>query len=271
MSKAEIGSYFEKSTLPGGDAYYSAEDRKIHYAFSGYDSLPVVVFVHGAPGSLSAFIHFLNDSTLSKRAKLVTVDRPGYGYSGFGRSVTSLEEQARLLKPVLELGNGRKVILVGHSLGGPVVARMAMDYPNLVDGLILVAPSIAPELEPEEWFRLPLYSPFLRWILPKSFRVTNDEIYFLKDELIEMLPLWKAITIPVTVIQGGSDNLVHPGNAEFAQKNLSNALVEVVYKPQMNHFVPWNNYGLIKTAILKHLNDQVADTSLSQSFSTPVE
>ncbi len=52
-----------------------------------------------------------------------------------------------MMKPILELVVNQKTILVGHSLGGPVIARTAMDYPDLVDGLILVGGSIDPEME----------------------------------------------------------------------------------------------------------------------------
>ena len=85
-----------------------------------------------------------------------------------------------------------------------------MDYPELVDGLILVAPSIDPELEPEEWYRVLFATPFLSWLLPRSIRASNDEIYKLKPELEEMIPMWERITIPTTVIQGCEDTLVDP-------------------------------------------------------------
>jgi pimeloyl-ACP methyl ester carboxylesterase len=144
------------------------------------------------------------------------------------------------------------VILVGHSLGGPLIAKMAMDYPQLIDGLIIVAGSIDPALEPNEtWFRAPLATPFLSWILPRSFRASNEEIYQLKPALEEMIPDWKKITCPVIVIQGKKDELVPYENVHFAKKMLVNAPVEFMIREDMNHFVPWSNPELIETAILK--------------------
>ncbi|MEL7001710.1 MAG: alpha/beta hydrolase, partial [Bacteroidota bacterium] len=89
---------------------------------------------------------------------------------------------------------------------------------------------------------------------PTSFRVTNDEIYYLEDELKDMLPLWKDIQIPATIIQGGKDSLVPAENADFARKMLINSPdVDIVLVEDMNHFVPWSNPELIREAILRHL------------------
>lgn len=114
-------------------------------------------------------------------------------------------------------------ILVGYSLGGPVVSRMAMDYPQLVGGLVLVAPSIDPQLEKWEWYRHVGDFFLFRPIIPKELDVSNQEILPLEKQLTLMLPLWSTIRVPVTVIQGDKDKLVPPGNADFARKMLINA------------------------------------------------
>ncbi len=205
MNKSEIDQFFSDKEKKGTlHEYGVGNGRIINYLHVGDESLPLVVFVHGSPGSLSAFIDFMADTALLKLAQLISVDRAGFGESNFGYAEKSLEKQAHYLKPILEkYKNNRPIILVGHSLGGPVIARMAMDYQSMVDGLVIVAGSIDPELEPHEaWFRAPLATPFLSWVMPRSFRASNLEIYKLKPELQEMLPLWKNITCHVTIIQG---------------------------------------------------------------------
>jgi len=255
MNRSQVKKYFQgQSVKPTLDSY-KVEDWNIHYAEIGSDTLPMVIFLHGAPGSWSAFRDYFKDSTLYSLAHLVSIDRPGYGYSNFGRSETSLKNQALLLQPILKKNqSGKPAIIVGHSLGGPVAARMAIDSPELVGCIIMVAPSIAPELEPEEWYRLPLYLPIVRWILPTTFDMTNREIYHLKDELKSMLPAWKNIQAYTTVIQGGKDKLVHPGNADFAKRMIVNAPVELVIDPEMGHFVPWTHPNIIKESIIKSLD-----------------
>jgi len=256
MSKKEITEYFESKKIEGSQHHYKSGKYTIHYVQVGNENNPLILFIHGSPGSLSAFIDFLADTALTNQALVITTDRPGFGHSNFGLAETSLEKQATTLKPILEkFKSNRPIILVGHSLGGPVIARMAMDYPDLIDGLIFVAPSIDPELEPNEtWFRAPLATPFLSWLLPRSFRASNEEIYQLKPQLEEMVPLWKEIKCPTVVIQGKKDSLVPAGNADFAKKMLVNSSVEIVLKDDMDHFVPWSNPELIRAAILDLLS-----------------
>jgi pimeloyl-ACP methyl ester carboxylesterase len=265
MSPDEVDAYFKKNNIKGTQNSYKTGFREIHYVKAGNESGPLALFIHGSPGSLDAFIHFLADTTLTRQALVISTDRPGFGYSNFGNAEPSLEKQGLALKPILEkYKNNRPIILIGHSLGGPLIVKMAIDYPDLVDGLVIVAGSVDPDLEPNEaWFRAPLATPFLSWILPRSFRASNEEIYQLKPELQKMLPYWKNVTCPVIIIQGKKDSLVPAGNAEFAKKMLVNAKVNIYSVQDMDHFVPWSNPELIHDAVLKiiHPGEQIVDVT----------
>lgn len=265
MSQSEIKNYFANEQAKGVFESYYQGNRKVTYVKAGDPDRPLVVFVHGSPGSLSAFIHFLKDQTLLQAAQLITVDRPGFGASNFGYAEPSLQKQAGLLKPLLEKHkNQRPIILVGHSLGGPVIARMAIDFPELVDGLIIVAGSMDPDLEPDEtWFRAPLASPFLKWILPRSFRASNDEIYKLKPELQELTPLLRQVKAPTIVIQGCRDSLVPAENADFVKRMFVNAPVDIRLETDMDHFVPWSNPELIRESILQLISETTASKKSS--------
>ena len=262
MSQKQAKEYFKGETVAPVVKNYHVKRRKINYAEIGNDSLPVVIFIHGAPGGWDAFVDFMKDKELLKRVKMISVDRPGYGDSDLGKPVVSLKKQAALLKPILkQYKKNNTVILVGHSLGGPIIARLAMDYPKLVDGLIFVAGSIDPDLEKNEWYRPILRIPPLKWLIPASLCTTNEEICFLKDELTDMLPYWKNITVPTIVIQGEDDKLVPKANADFAKKMLVNAPVQLQIVPDQNHFIPWNNPDLIKNAIFEQLDENIIKAS----------
>lgn len=255
MSDKKVRQYFANRAVKPTFGFVSNGEHRVHYAQIGADTLPTVLFIHGSPGSWDAFIGFFADSVLYTKAHLISADRPGFGKSELGQPEPSLQAQAAALAPLLKVGRvgGRKPILVGHSLGGPVAVRLAIDFPDAIGGLILVAPSVDPTLEAQEWYR-PLLGSFpVRQWLPTEFDVSNMEIWPLKRELKAMMPGWVTIRVPVTVIQGETDDLVPPANARFAKRMLANAPTEMLMIPNMNHFIPWSRPDLIRDAILKQL------------------
>ncbi len=241
---------------PGAFRNFSIANRQMGYVEIGADDdKPIVIFIHGSPGDWSGWIDYLSDAALMKAARLVSVDRPGFGRSGAGQVERSLVEQSRAIATLLDKAKpGQRVILVGHSFGGPVAARMAMDYGSKITDIVILAGSIDPVQEKTEWYQYPADWPIVTSMLPGELVVTNREIRALKAELDAMLPLWPRITQRVTVIQGGKDDLVPPANADFAEKMLTKASsLNIVRLPEANHFIPWTRYELVKAEIIKHL------------------
>lgn len=230
-----------------------ANGCRIHaVAISASDSLPLVAMVHGSPGASDAYLDYLADTNLSKLARMVSIDRPGFGYTeGFGKPEPSLQAQVAALYAITNhLAPHQKVILVGHSLGGPVIARFAMEYPELTARLILVAGSIDPAQEKHPWWQKAVDVPPLKWITPKPLWTSNAEIIPLEKELEQMLPLWPRITCPVTIIHATNDRLVPIANVDFAQKMLVNCPdLNIEILPSGDHFILWNRVGKIAAAI----------------------
>ncbi len=262
LTHAEVEEKFAQTDQKVAYNAFPLETYQLSYMEQESSAATSAVFIHGSPGSSSAFIDFFKDEELSQNLKIISVDRPGFGHSNFGRAEPDLQVQAQLMMAILDKTSTGPIILIGHSLGGPVAARMAMDYPERISGIIMVAPSIAPELEPEEWFRKPLHGSFLRYLLPRSFRASNDEIFYLKKELVLMEDKWKDIACDVVVIQGMQDKLVPPANADYAKKMITNAPVKIIKVEDMNHFVPWTHPHLIKDAILR-LQEKIASPIIS--------
>ena len=122
----------------------------MHYAQSGNDTFPTIVFVHRSPGSWNAFSKYMKDKELLDKYRMVSIDRPGFGNSDFGKA-EPLEEQSALISPLFnDWKNGKPIYLVGHSLGGPLIIQLYADNPGLVDGLVLLAASVDPAEEKKE-------------------------------------------------------------------------------------------------------------------------
>lgn len=235
---------------------YTVDGRTMRFVKTGTDGTkPLVLFVHGSPGDWRAWVEFLNDPDLNSKADLVAVDRPGFGGSGAGMVERSLEQQCRDIAPLLNhAAPGQRVVLVGHSFGGPVVCRLAMDHPDQVTDLIVLAGSIDPAQEDTRWYQYMAEWPVFRWLVPQELKMANEEIMPLKGGLTTMLPLWPKIHQRVTVIQGEADTLVPPANADFAARMMTNAQpLEIIRIPRMNHFLPWKQQDLVKQQILQHL------------------
>jgi len=191
-------------------------------------------------GRLAIFLHFAKDSQLLKAYDVLLIDRPGYGYSDFGAGEMSISKQASIFNEIISQFNYKDVFLVGHSLGGPIICLMCMERPKMYKGIQIVAGSVAPELEPHAWWRKPLNNKLIRWITPKSFRVSNQEIMHLPSELEKMTSHWSEITCDVQILHGDRDKLVPRGNADYAKKMLKNANSVVVFRyPELGHFIPF--------------------------------
>jgi len=233
----------------------SKDEIPLHFVQVGDKSDHSVLFIHGSPGSWEAWAEYLHDSELRSKALMVAVDRPGYGGSDNGVSGTSLKDQARAIIESIQdrYPDQKKWIVVGHSYGGPVALRLAVDYPEAVSSALLLAPAISSKLVRVRWYNRIASLPLVRSLISTSLLRSNEEMYLLSDELLQMQPQLKQIKIPVDVIQGKKDGIVDPENVTFAKEELVNATVETNLLPQRGHFLVWEEYELVKKTLLKML------------------
>lgn len=129
------------------EAAYPAEGQTldvnghgVHVLTRGPENAPVVLMIHGASANAREFTATLSPR-LETDTRVLMADRPGHGYSERFDGADALAAQARQMAGVLDqLAPGRKAVVVGHSFGGAVALRLALDRPDLVSGLVLLAP-----------------------------------------------------------------------------------------------------------------------------------
>lgn len=240
-----------KREYPNQIQTYQAGSRTMGFAWSGDPSKRPVLFVHGSPGSWEGWSQFLLYPDLQKNFHLMAIDRPGYGSSNQGKTEHSLAKQAQDAIEVLKYNkSGLPAILVGHSFGGPVIARAAIDYPEKIAGLVFVASSVDPNLEKTKWYQLPANWWPVNILIPTELRVCNEEILTLKSELLAMKPYWKNIRAKSIFIQGEKDPLVPKENLKFLSENIDkNFIVSSQLVSDLNHFIPWKRPDLIVNGI----------------------
>lgn len=111
----------------------------MHVIQAGSDGPPVLM-IHGASANAREFTHSLAPR-LEAGHRVFMVDRPGHGYSERPENAEQLGTQAALMAGVLDaLAPGQQAVVVGHSFGGGVALRLALDHPDKVKALVLLAP-----------------------------------------------------------------------------------------------------------------------------------
>lgn len=81
--------------------------------------------------------------TLGAHARVLTVDLPGFGDSPRSKQADSMVENADLIgRFITSVAGSNPVMLVGHSMGTQIVTETAIRNPDLVSGLVLIAPTI---------------------------------------------------------------------------------------------------------------------------------
>lgn len=209
-----------------------------------------VVFIHGSPGTWTAFRSYLRDPDLAAAARLVSVDRPGFGFSSRGEAEPSLVRQAARIAEAVEALGIEHAVWVGHSLGGPVAARLAVDFPSLTHGLVLIAPSLDPALEKRRWYNVAASLRLVQWFLSVDWVTSNREIWPHRRELAALGPSLATVHCPVIVIQGLKDTLVPAANAAYAERAFTSAPLDVRRFPNDGHFILWQKPEVVRRAIV---------------------
>ncbi|HWU61188.1 MAG TPA: alpha/beta hydrolase [Ensifer sp.] len=114
--------------------------------------LPAIVFIHGASGNLRDQL-FAFRKPLEGRARLIFVDRPGYGYSDRGGPENDTPAgQADAIARLLEKKGIDRAIIVGHSLGGAIAASFGVRHPDKTAGLLFLSAATHPWNGGVDWY-----------------------------------------------------------------------------------------------------------------------
>ena len=136
---------------PLKDGFVSIGTLRVHYVEGGTGQ--TVVLIHGNAGSVEDF-EFGTIKALSRKYRVVAIDRPGHGTSDRPEKMaTPVEDQADLLHETLTSLGVKRPILVGHSWGAAVALAYALKYPNDASAMVLLAPAAyADHADPASFF-----------------------------------------------------------------------------------------------------------------------
>jgi pimeloyl-ACP methyl ester carboxylesterase len=250
-----------------GGLYYSL------YEGTNQQKTPVV-FIHGAGGS-----HLYWPAVIRHLAgqRVICIDLPGHGRSD-GASQQSVWGYAqRIANFVYELGAYR-AIFVGHSLGGCLALALALEHPDQVAGLGLVATSTHIELpaaimaQAAHAGSFPLFitemkklafSPHTdaRLVNDAMLRLSETRPSLLYNDLIagmncDIHDRLEGIQVPALIVTGADDQITPPACARAMAVNLPQANLHII--PQAGHMVQLEKPDALIAALDQFL-DQFSD------------
>ena len=216
-----------------------------------------LVFIHGLSFDSEVWLKQLDSFS---QYKVVTLDLPGHGNSTYKEKINLAEE----LKFIFDKLGLNSVNIVGHSLGGLLALKLAIDYPKLLGKIILIGANAQFVRSPEYEYGLSqadveklrgfikgnypeILLVFIRWLFSKAERRQSDfkEIWNLisqrkawpkKEALEEFLSIIEQenlrsqlskIDLPALVICGTEDPICPLESANYLGREVKNSRVEL--------------------------------------------
>jgi pimeloyl-ACP methyl ester carboxylesterase len=147
------------------------EGVRLHVRDEGHG--PALLMIHGLGGQMAHF-NYGAVRELSRRYRVVAIDRPGSGYSTRPEGISAdLSTQARAIAALIRQLELQQPTVAGHSLGGATALTLAFEHPQLVGAPALVAPlTHALELVPSAFRALTTENGWL----PRQFLASSADL-----------------------------------------------------------------------------------------------
>ena len=228
------------------------KNTNVHFTSIGKGN--AVVLIHG----------FLENSAmwnetakvLSKRNRIICIDLLGHGQTGNLGYIHSMEDQAQMVKAVLNHLRLRKYSLIGHSMGGYMALSFAKLFPSTIKGLCLMNSTALPDSEEKKLSRdraikalKKNHKTFVRVAIPMLFSEKNREIYLkeieqITQEALQLSPqgiiaalegmkvrkdqvsIYKTVNFPIQMIIGKQDPALDYDSLISQTKNTNVKVIE---------------------------------------------
>ncbi|MEO0486628.1 MAG: alpha/beta hydrolase [Pseudomonadota bacterium] len=242
-----------EAAYPPEGQFVMADGVRMHAVVRGDG--PDVVLIHGAGGSSRDFTFALMDQ-LAPTYRVIAIDRPGQGWSGrkpgysiWSRDAESPQDQARLLQATAAALGADAPIVVGHSFGGAVAMAWALERPENLSGIVMLAGvsneweggvgqfynitaspiggallnALAVAFVPQSYIDASVAGTFAPQDPPAGYadhfgprmtarreplRANGRQVHGLKPHIIDMVPGYGAIDVPLEIIHGDADTIV---------------------------------------------------------------
>lgn len=229
-----------------------------------------LVFVHGAGGTHQKWAGQLEE--IFEGWSLTALDLPGHGASS-GSALESVEAYgAALVDFIIQSAIPRPLILVGHSMGAIIILQTALDYPEMVDGVVLIGAGARMPVNPqmlEQLAKGTFDTGFLKIAygaeaplelvkseLEKMAQVPQQQLFidFNACNNFDVSGRLGEISVPVLVLVGDKDKMTPLKASQYLADNIKNSVLHIVdgagHHPMLEKTAETNQ------AIRKYLQEQ---------------
>lgn len=287
------------SEAPRPGEFVEVDGVQVHYvehAPKNRPNAPAIVMIHGFGGHTFSFRHQL--AAFGSDYRCVAIDLKGFGYTQRPPAGDySLTAQAHLVLGTMDALGIEKATLIGHSMGGEVVMRVAASAPERVEKLILAASVPGDRLPtlPRLGFARPVAMASARLLALAAWRnmfydrtkldtkairdayVATHRIEGTQDALWEMYadarkdkPIqYKRITAPVVILWAERERILpFPSRSlKLLQKHFPDA--EIVPIPHTGHLLLEENPAAANAAIRRFLGAEEPVAETVETLVTP--
>jgi pimeloyl-ACP methyl ester carboxylesterase/CRP-like cAMP-binding protein len=123
---------------------YTVAGQPLHVVEAGQPGRQIAILIHGWSSSWYAVSPLVG--LLAQRFHCIAVDLPGYGRSPAMPSPATIPAYADIIAELIEQVSDGPVVLVGHSMGGMISVTVSLQYPLLVERMVLLGPTISGRL-----------------------------------------------------------------------------------------------------------------------------
>ena len=224
------------------------------YAANLSADLPLLVLLHGSPGDWTAMRKYLEDSSIQQKYRIISITRPGYGESDSSQAYPDLRFQGSVLHAFIsKYATQKPVTILCHSLGGAIAMRYALDYPNEVQNMILLAPTVSKHAERPKFYNHLAKIPWINKRLRHEMQISNVEMLQLPAQLDQMELEYPTIKANIWLFHGKMDMIAPYENARLLLKTIPKHLLTFTMYRTQNHFIPWTKFEDIKALLLTEL------------------
>jgi pimeloyl-ACP methyl ester carboxylesterase len=256
------------------------DHQMVHYEVFGHGR--PVVFLHGWLGSWRYW--FPTMERVADNFRTYSFDFWGFGESRRKSTYESIQNYSdQVIRFLDELGIDR-CLLVGHSMGGMVALKTAINHPKRISRVAAVgAPIVGDSLSwllkltdrplfADAFARVPAFRRFMfHWFLGEAddqhvHEILDDSVKSSSTTLrnavgsmwrTDLRPELSRLSVPSLIVHGGRDQIVHPNQADLFD-NVSST--EVVVMPESRHFPFLDESELFNELLLRFLKQDAPRT-----------